>query len=101
MLTLCVTASDPEHTSAETAGEATTPVEFPACDRNAVGPDSVNFGTLDAGPVAYAAGASLNRSPRRFSCVPTCGRRRSEVPLTVHPALRRGNVARAGSDVFR
>ena len=58
-------------------------------------------GTLAAERVAHTFGASFTRSLRRFSCAPKCGRRRSEVPRTVHPALRRGNAAPARSDVYR
>jgi hypothetical protein len=50
--------------------------------------------TLDAERIAYIE-ASFTPPSRRFSCATKCGRRRSEVPLTVHPALRRGNAVPA------
>ena len=51
--------------------------------------------------IRRALPTSSHAALRRFSGATTYGRRRSEVPLTVHPARRRGNAALARSDVCR
>ena len=51
--------------------------------------------------IRRARPTSSDAAPRRFSGATTYGRRRSEVPLTVHPARRLGNAALARSNVCR